>query len=133
MAAGRRGSGEVARIFLPSEHVWRGVSGDGDLFFDDGKLPRDGVAGIYQQIERNLQDASRGLPMDYVTTAAFPVARTRPNHLMAMGLLPWVELYRGQQVMRLFRSFWMSCIEDQRVNERGLATEVRLQRRWRRV
>jgi hypothetical protein len=58
--------------------------------------PRDSVSAVYAQIEADLADAQRVLPAGYLSTAAFPGARTRPNRLAAMALLARVWLYRGQ-------------------------------------
>jgi hypothetical protein len=58
--------------------------------------PRDSVAAVYRQIELDLADAKQVLPAGYLSTAAFPGARTRPNRLAAMALLARVWLYRGQ-------------------------------------
>jgi hypothetical protein len=65
-------------------------------FSTTAHLARDSVAGVYQQIERDMEDALQVLPSAYLTTAQFPGARTRPNRWTAMGLLARVELYQGQ-------------------------------------
>jgi hypothetical protein len=59
-------------------------------------LSRDSVAGVYTQIEADLEDAQQVLSTTYLSTAAYPGVRTRPNRLAAMALLARVELYRGQ-------------------------------------
>ncbi len=59
-------------------------------------LPRDSVAGVYALIESDLKDAQQVLSTSYLSSAAFPGARTRPNRLAAMALLARVWLYRGQ-------------------------------------
>jgi hypothetical protein len=56
------------------------------------RLPRDSVAGIYAQIETDLEDATQVLSTTYPGTGA----RTRPNRLAAMALLARVWLYRGE-------------------------------------
>jgi hypothetical protein len=61
-------------------------------FAATARLPRDSVAGIYSQIETDLEDATQVLPTTYPGTGA----RTRPNRLAAMALLARVWLYRGE-------------------------------------
>jgi hypothetical protein len=59
-------------------------------------LPRAKTAAVYQQIVADLADAQQVLPVNYLTTAAYPNDRTRPNRAAATALLARVYFYLGQ-------------------------------------
>jgi starch-binding outer membrane protein, SusD/RagB family len=65
-------------------------------FAATARFPRDSVAGVYAQIEADLEDAQQVLPTGYLTTTAYPGARTRPNRFAVMALLARIWLYRGE-------------------------------------
>jgi hypothetical protein len=94
-----RGEAEVVRAleYFYLVNLYGGVPLVTDINFQTtAKLPRDSVAGVYAQIEADLADAQQVLSATYLSTSAFPGARTRPNRLAAMALLARVWLYRGQ-------------------------------------
>jgi hypothetical protein len=94
-----RGEAEVVRAleYFYLVNLYGGVPLVTSIKFGaTAELPRDSVAGVYAQIEADLEDAQQVLPTGYLSTAAFPGARTRPNRLAAMALLARVWLYRGQ-------------------------------------
>lgn len=94
-----RGEAEVVRAleYFYLVNLYGGVPLVTDINFETtAKLPRDPVAGVYAQIEADLADAQQVLSTTYLSTSAFPGARTRPNRLAAMALLARVWLYRGQ-------------------------------------
>jgi hypothetical protein len=93
-----RGEAEVVRAleYFYLVNLYGGVPLVTSIDFSaTARLPRDPVAGIYAQIEADLEDATQVLSTVYLSTAAFPGARTRPNRLAAMALLARVWLYRG--------------------------------------
>jgi hypothetical protein len=59
-------------------------------------LPRSDPAAVYKQIVADLADAQQLLSPTYITTAAFPTDRTRPNRAAATALLARVYFYLGQ-------------------------------------
>jgi hypothetical protein len=94
-----RGEAEVVRAleYFYLVNLYGGVPLVTSINFGvTAELPRDSVAGIYAQIEADLEDAQLVLGTAYQSTAAFPGARTRPNRFAAMALLARVWLYRGQ-------------------------------------
>jgi len=96
---GLRGEAEVVRAleYFSLVNLYGGVPlVTGIDFSVTAGLPRDSVAGVYAQIEADLQDAASVLSTAYLSTAEYPGARTRPNSLAAMALLARVWLYRGQ-------------------------------------
>jgi starch-binding outer membrane protein, SusD/RagB family len=64
-------------------------------FTVSSKLPRASVAAVYTQIVSDLQDAEKVLSATYISTTAYPGARTRPNQAAATALLARVWLYQG--------------------------------------
>lgn len=94
-----RGEAEVVRAleYFYLVNCYGGVPlVTGINFQKTATLARDSIAGVYAQIEADLADAQAVLPATYITTAAYPGARTWPNRLAAMALLARVLLYRGQ-------------------------------------
>lgn len=59
-------------------------------------LPRSSTTAVYRQIVADLAAAQQALSPGYVTTAAFPNDRTRPNRGAATALLARVYFYMGQ-------------------------------------
>jgi hypothetical protein len=97
-----RGEAEVVRAleYFYLVNLYGGVPMVTSInFAATASLPRDSVAGVYAQIEADLKDAAQVLSTTYLSTAAFPGARTRPNRLTAMALLARVWLYRGEWAM----------------------------------
>jgi starch-binding outer membrane protein, SusD/RagB family len=65
-------------------------------FTQSSVLPRTPAAQVYSQIEADLEDAQKALPLAYMTTSDAPNDRTRPNQRAASALLARVWLYQGQ-------------------------------------
>ena len=59
-------------------------------------LPRASTAAVYAQIRADLHDAQQLLTDAYISTAAFPHDRTRPNRAAATALLARVYFYQGE-------------------------------------
>jgi hypothetical protein len=59
-------------------------------------LPRAPVAQVYAQIISDLRDACAHLSATYISSSAYPGARTRPNQAAASALLARVYLYQGE-------------------------------------
>lgn len=94
-----RGEAEVVRalLYFYLVNIYGGVPlVTTSNFLANSTLPRDSIAGIYAQIEADLEDAQQVLPVAYATNAGFPSARTRPNRMAAAALLARVSLYRGE-------------------------------------
>jgi hypothetical protein len=99
MKAELRGEAEVVRAleYFYLVNLYGGVPLVTNINFTaTAELPRDSAAGVYAQIVADLEDAQQVLSTSYLSTAAYPGARTRPNRLAAMALLARVWLYRGE-------------------------------------
>jgi starch-binding outer membrane protein, SusD/RagB family len=59
-------------------------------------LPRAPVAQVYAEIISDLRDACAHLSATYISSSAYPGARTRPNQAAARALLARVYLYQGE-------------------------------------
>ena len=97
--AGLRGEAEFIRA-LVYFHLVNGYGGVPLVTTADyttsAQLPRVSPAAVYQQIMTDLLDAQQLLSVEYMTTAAFPHDRTRPNRVAVTALLARVWLYQGQ-------------------------------------
>jgi len=61
-------------------------------------LARAPVGQVYAQIISDLRDACAHLSVPYISSSAYPGARTRPNQAAARALLARVYLYQGEWV-----------------------------------
>jgi hypothetical protein len=96
-----RGEAEVVRAleYFYLVNLYGGVPLVTSINFQaTARLARDSVAGVYAQIEADLEDAAQILSTAYLSSAAYPGARTRPNRLTAIALLARIWLYRGDWV-----------------------------------